>query len=80
MRNLKRLNMSFNLLAEWDDVPMRLEELLLSSNKILDITGYVTQMVGLKILDLSNNVIPTVLPLNRVQSLQYLFVRKNKVC
>ena len=79
MRHLKTLNMSFNLLSEWDDVPMNLEKLILSNNKILDITAYVTQMSKIYWLDLSCNVIPTVVPLNRVQSIKYLFMKKNRV-
>lgn len=79
LRHIKVLDMSFNLLSEWDDVPMTLEKLVLSSNRILNITGYVTQMSFLKYLDLSMNVVPTVSPLHRVQTLQYLFVRRNKV-
>ena len=38
LRHIKTLSMSFNLLSEWDDVPMTLEKLILSSNRILNIT------------------------------------------
>lgn len=79
MKALKSLNLSFNLIAVWDDVPIQVEDLNLSSNKISDINSYVTQMTRLTCLDLSSNVIPSVVPINRVHSLQYLFLSKNKV-
>lgn len=79
LKYLKVLNAGYNLLSDWDDVPMQLEKLLLNDNKFIDITGYVTQMTKLRWLDVSNNVIPLVSPLHRVQSMQYLFMRRNKV-
>jgi Leucine-rich repeat (LRR) protein len=79
LRYIKAINAGFNLLKDWDDVPMQLEKLVINDNKFLDITGYVTQMMKLKWLDLSNNVIPIVSPLHRVQSIEYLFMRQNKV-
>lgn len=79
LRNIKVIDAGFNLLKDWDDVPMQIEKFTANDNKFLDLTGYVTQMTKLKWLDLSNNVIPIVSPLHRVQSLEYLFMRKNKV-
>jgi hypothetical protein len=71
--------MSFNLLSKWDDVPMQLERLNLSNNKLWDITSYLTQMKDLRWVDFSCNVLPTVSPLNRMANLQYIFMRNNKV-
>jgi Leucine-rich repeat (LRR) protein len=58
---------------------MHLETVLLNNNNILDITGYVTQMDKLRFLDLSHNTVPTVVPLHRIASLRYLYLRSNKV-
>lgn len=79
LRYLKNLVAGYNLLSQWDDVPMQIEKLVMNDNKFIDITGYVTQMTKLRWLDMSNNVIPLVSPLHRVKSLQYLFMRHNKV-
>lgn len=79
LRHLTKVNAGFNLITEWDDVPIQLETLILNNNKILDMTGYVTQMTCLQYLDLSSNIIPTVIPLNKVPTLRYLFLRNNKV-
>lgn len=79
MKALRTLNLSFNLISVWDDVPIQVEVLNLSSNKISDINSYVTQMTKLTSLDLSSNIIPSIIPINRVQSLRYLFLSKNKV-
>lgn len=58
---------------------MQIEKLAMNDNKFINITGYATQMTKLYWLDISNNVIPLVSPLHRVKTLQYLFMRKNKV-
>ena len=79
LKQLVKVNAGFNLVTEWDDVPVQLESLILCNNKILDMTGYVTQMKRLRYLDLSNNIIPTAIPLNKVPTLRYLFLRNNKV-
>ena len=79
LKNLKKLNAAYNLISIWDDVPVNLEVLLLNNNRIIDITAYVTQMTKLYWLDLSNNIIPTVIPLNKVKGLKYLFMRNNKI-
>ena len=79
LKYLRRLNMSFNLVSEWDDVPMHLEGLSLSNNKISDITGYLTQMQRLIFLDLSNNCLTMITPLDRVPTLQFLYLRNNRI-
>lgn len=66
LKYIKKMKASFNLISEWDDVPVQLESLILNDNRIYDITGYATQMTSLSYLDLSNNVLPTINPLNRV--------------
>lgn len=79
LRELKKLSMGFNLLSSWDDVPMKLSHLMLNNNRIHNITGYVTQMKFLVLLDLSNNIISTISPLHLCKSLKYLLLENNKV-
>lgn len=79
LRELRKLSMGFNLLSNWDDVPIRLSHLALNNNRIHTITGYVTQMKFLVYLDLSNNIIATISPLHLCKSLKYLLLENNKV-
>ena len=76
---LKKLTVSYNELVDLWPVPLQLETLIISHNKLGSISENVAKLVGLKYLDVSFNRLTNVQGVQALVKLQTFNVSNNEV-
>lgn len=79
VKPLRRLCLAHNRIVSWDGVPLQLEQLDLSHNRILAVSPAVARMPQLQSVNLSHNFIASLGALAAAKSLRCVFMRGNKV-